>query len=76
MERYRFALKWGVIFTAMGLLWMLLERLLGLHDERIEMQESVRQYNDAVIEGQKREGRLATVEPIGSRLGRSQGVTS
>jgi hypothetical protein len=37
MERYRFALKWGVIFTAMGLLWMLLERLLGLHDERIEM---------------------------------------
>jgi fumarate reductase flavoprotein subunit len=45
-------------------------------DERIEMQESVRQYNDAVIEGQKREGRLATVEPIGSRLGRSQGVTS
>lgn len=37
MSQYRAELKWGIIFTAMGLTWMALERLLGLHDEHIEM---------------------------------------
>lgn len=44
-------------------------------DERIEMQESIRQYNDTVVDGQNREGRLATFEPYGSRLSQSQGAT-
>ncbi len=44
-------------------------------DERIEMQESIRQYNDTVVDSQNREGRLATSEPFGSRLRRSQGAT-
>jgi fumarate reductase flavoprotein subunit len=42
-------------------------------DERIEMQESIVEYNDAVADGQTREGRLASVEAIGSRLRESQG---
>ena len=42
-------------------------------DERIEMQASIGQYNDAVSAGQVGEGRLATFEPFGSRLRQSRG---
>ena len=42
-------------------------------DERIEMQETIGQYNEAVSAGQVEEGRLATFEPFGSRLRASQG---
>jgi len=42
-------------------------------DERIEMQATIGEYNDAVSAGQVGEGRLATFEPFGSRLRQSQG---
>jgi hypothetical protein len=35
MEAYKTELKWGVIFVLSGLIWMLLERLAGLHGEHI-----------------------------------------
>ena len=35
MNQYRTELKWGLVFVGMSLLWMLGERLAGLHDERI-----------------------------------------
>ncbi len=37
-------------------------------DERIEMTDSIDNYNDSVIDAQKREGRLASVEAMGSSL--------
>jgi fumarate reductase flavoprotein subunit len=37
-------------------------------DERIVMEESVDEYNTSVVDAQQREGRLASVDPIGSRL--------
>ncbi|MBC6992745.1 DUF4199 domain-containing protein [Neolewinella lacunae] len=36
MQQYRIEIKWGLIFVAMSLLWMLGERLVGLHDELLE----------------------------------------
>lgn len=37
-------------------------------DERIVMEESVDEYNTSVVDAQQREGRLASVDPMGSRL--------
>jgi fumarate reductase flavoprotein subunit len=37
-------------------------------DERIEMNGSVDEYNTTVVDAQQREGRLASVDPMGSRL--------
>lgn len=38
--RNKFAIefKWGVIFTVVALLWMIMERLVGLHDKYIDKQ--------------------------------------
>lgn len=36
MEAYKTEIKWGIIFIVSGLIWMLLERLVGLHGEHIE----------------------------------------
>lgn len=36
MKNLKIELKWALIFTIAGLLWMTLERILGLHDENIE----------------------------------------
>jgi hypothetical protein len=36
MKKIKIELKWALIFVAMMLLWMLLERLFGLHDRNIE----------------------------------------
>ena len=36
MNKFKLEIKWALFFTIMSLLWMLLERLLGLHDEHIE----------------------------------------
>lgn len=36
MEKRSIEIKWGIIFTIATLLWMLGERLLGLHGELIE----------------------------------------
>ncbi len=36
MNRYKIELKWAIIFTIMMLLWMVLEKLTGLHDKHID----------------------------------------
>ena len=36
MSKYKIEFKWGVIFTLMLLVWMVLERIVGLHDEHID----------------------------------------
>lgn len=36
MRSLRTEIKWGIIFILMGLVWMLLERLFGLHSSNIE----------------------------------------
>ncbi len=36
MKKIRIEIKWAVIFIAMSLLWMVLERLVGLHDTHID----------------------------------------
>lgn len=32
MKQFRIEIKWGIIFTIVGLLWMWFEKLVGLHD--------------------------------------------
>ncbi len=36
MKKIAIELKWGVIFFAVMLLWMAFEKMIGLHDERID----------------------------------------
>lgn len=36
MNKYRIEIKWALIFVAMMLLWMTMERLVGLHDTHID----------------------------------------
>lgn len=36
MKKYRTEIKWGIIFTAIMLLWMVFERMMGWHGERID----------------------------------------
>ncbi|NCA86909.1 MAG: DUF4199 domain-containing protein [Clostridia bacterium] len=36
MKKFIIEIKWALIFVVMMLLWMLLERLFGLHDRNIE----------------------------------------
>lgn len=36
MKDYKIELKWSLVFAAMMLLWMLMERLVGLHDVHID----------------------------------------
>lgn len=36
MKKYRIEIKWGLIFALMGLLWMGLERIIGLHDVHLD----------------------------------------
>ena len=36
MKTIKIELKWAVLFAIMGLLWMLMEKLVGLHDEHID----------------------------------------
>ena len=35
MNKYIIEIKWGLIFTAVALLWMVVEKLLGWHGEKI-----------------------------------------
>jgi hypothetical protein len=37
MKNYRIELRWALIFVIMTLLWMLMEKLSGLHDRHIEL---------------------------------------
>jgi hypothetical protein len=41
MKNYAIELKWAFLFIGMTLLWMLLEKLSGLHDEHIEQHPIV-----------------------------------
>ncbi|SEJ06190.1 Protein of unknown function [Cyclobacterium xiamenense] len=36
MKKYTIEIKWGLIFALMGLLWMGLERIIGLHDVHLD----------------------------------------
>lgn len=36
MKNYRIEIKWAIIFTVTGLLWMVFERAMGWHSENIE----------------------------------------
>ncbi|MBD3629527.1 DUF4199 domain-containing protein [Cyclobacterium sp.] len=36
MKKHQTEIKWGIIFGLMSLLWMVLERMAGLHDQYIE----------------------------------------
>lgn len=36
MEKFRIEIKWALIFVAMGLLWMVLEKAVGLHSTHID----------------------------------------
>ena len=35
MDKYKLEIKWGLIFTVAALLWMVIEKSLGWHDEKI-----------------------------------------
>ena len=37
MEKIKIELKWALIFIGMSLLWMVLEKMLGLHSTHIDM---------------------------------------
>ncbi len=39
MKKLKIEIKWALIFAAMGLLWMLGEKLAGLHDQHIDQHE-------------------------------------
>ncbi|MBC9794734.1 DUF4199 domain-containing protein [Sinomicrobium weinanense] len=36
MKKRGIEIKWGILFAVIGLIWMILERSMGLHDENIE----------------------------------------
>lgn len=38
MKNFRTEFKWSVLFSLMGLFWMLLERISGLHDRYLDYQ--------------------------------------
>jgi hypothetical protein len=38
MTKYKTELKWGIYFFIMGLLWMMMEYILGWHDAQIDQQ--------------------------------------
>lgn len=37
MKNFTIEIKWALIFISMMLLWMVMERMIGLHDTRIEL---------------------------------------
>lgn len=39
MKKYNIELKWAFAFAAMSLIWMALERMVGLHDTHIDKHE-------------------------------------
>lgn len=38
MKNFKIELKWAVLFSIMGLLWMVLEKTTGLHDKYLDYQ--------------------------------------
>ena len=41
MKKFTIELKWAIIFMASLLIWMFLEKLVGLHDEHIDLHQYV-----------------------------------
>lgn len=41
MKNFKIEIKWAFIFIASLLIWMLLERLVGLHDKHIDKHQTV-----------------------------------
>lgn len=41
MKKFGIEIKWGILFIVIQLLWMLGERLAGLHDENIELHATI-----------------------------------
>ncbi|MFZ4582749.1 MAG: DUF4199 domain-containing protein [Paludibacter sp.] len=41
MKSIKIEIKWAIIFSIAGLLWMLLEKLSGLHDKYIDYQQYI-----------------------------------
>lgn len=39
MDKFKIEIKWALIFIGAMLLWMVLERAVGLHDEHIDKQQ-------------------------------------
>jgi len=40
MGKYKIEMKWAFIFVAMSLIWMLLEKITGLHDQHIRVHST------------------------------------
>lgn len=38
MKKYQIEIKWALLFSVMGLVWMLLEKVSGLHDRYLDYQ--------------------------------------
>ena len=36
MKNIKIEIKWAIIFAVMGLVWMFIEKLVGLHNEHID----------------------------------------
>jgi hypothetical protein len=51
MSNFRTEIKWGFLFTTMMILWMLGERLAGLHGENIARHAT---WSNAVLAGAPR----------------------
>lgn len=41
MKNFTIEIKWALIFISMMLLWMVMERMIGLHDTRIELHQVI-----------------------------------
>lgn len=41
MEKFKIEFKWASIFTAINLIWIYVEKYLGLHDEYVDFQSIV-----------------------------------
>jgi hypothetical protein len=41
MKKYKIEIKWALMFAAMFLLWMFMEKLTGMHDKHLDKQQFV-----------------------------------
>jgi hypothetical protein len=39
MKNYSIEIKWALLFSAMSLLWMVIEKAVGLHDQYLDQQQ-------------------------------------
>ncbi len=79
MKKWTLEIKWGLLFIGMGLIWMVLERIFGLHDTHIHLHP---QYTNLIaipailiyilavrdINSKKYEGKMAFAQAFKSTL--------